>query len=104
MIDTYLDQMMATIKSICPRAAIEFRTRCITGVPLWYLSTPGLELSRDFILTSIDSNGNDPLEAIETAYRSVTDPDATFKVDNLAYYQWTGFMFQSVPAPQLGAK
>lgn len=95
-----IDQMMATIKSICPNAAIEFRTWHIQGATKWYLSTPRLEVCESGMLGSVNSDGVDPLCAVEACYVSLTDQTKVFKRNNKTYHRWVGFMFEEVEAPQ----
>ena len=94
-----LNRMMATIKAICPRASIEFRSACSPGVSRWYLSTPGLELVIGGMLTSIRDDGESPQEAVQVAYSAITDESSIFKRDNKTYHRWNGFMFEQVNRP-----
>ena len=93
-----LDRMMATIKSICPRASIQFRSACLPGVSRWYLSTLGLELAVDGMLAGIRGDGESPQEAVQVAYSAITDESAILK-RNRTYHRWNGFMFEQVNRP-----
>jgi len=95
-----VDDQMGLIKSICPRASIEFRTQHIEGASKWYVSTPGLELARDGMLGSIGSNGDSPEGAVAVLYANLTDTSSVFKKDNRRYLRWTGYMFDEALRPE----
>tara|TARA_R110000782_G_scaffold5831_1_gene20144 strand:+ start:970 stop:1296 length:327 start_codon:yes stop_codon:yes gene_type:complete len=95
-----LDQQMATIKSICPKASIEFRGNGIEGSTKWYISAPGLDLVDGSFLRGIKSDGHTANNAVQIAYECITDQSNVFKRNNKTYHRWTGFMFDEVEKPQ----
>ncbi len=88
------EQMLLAVMAICPDACLRLR-----GIGSWYVSTPGVEIGGDGLLSSSPTDGKNPDDAVRDLWKQLTDlkPNQFIVINAMTAKRrelvWNGFMW-----------